>query len=251
MCGRYELHTHPAALALAFALPFPPQIRPRYNIAPMQDVPVIRATADGQRELAQVRWGLVPRWAKDASIGARMINARAETVATKPAYRTAFRWHRCLIPADGFYEWIAAPGGGKQPLRIAMKDGGPFAFAGLTERWRTPGGDTLDSCTIITTPANALLAAVHERMPAIVAPVDYARWLDSEIQDVADVLAPYPPEAMHYFPVSMRVNAVRNDDAALIEPIAMGAAPAPHPTAPAGEEAGAEAEAVPIQRSLL
>ena len=114
MCGRYELHTHPAALALAFGLDFPPAIRPRYNIAPTQDIPVIRLARSGARELAQMRWGLVPRWAKDPSIGARMINARAETVAEKPSFRIAFQRHRCLIPADGFYEWQQLPGG-KQP----------------------------------------------------------------------------------------------------------------------------------------
>jgi len=249
MCGRYELHTHPAALALAFGLPFPPEIRPRYNIAPMQDVPIVRATRSGGRELAQVRWGLVPRWAKDASIGARMINARAETVATKPAYRTALRWHRCLIPADGFYEWAVVPGGGKRPLHVTMKDGGPFAFAGLSERWRTPSGDTLDTCTIITTPANALLAPVHDRMPAIVAPADYARWLDSEVQDVADLLTPFPPEALRFHPVSTRVNSVRNDDATLIEPVADEAAVADDPVAPANGED--EADEAPVQTSLF
>ena len=219
MCGRYELHTHPAVLALAFGLPFPPQIGARYNIAPTQDVPVIRATRGGERELSQVRWGLVPRWAKDPSIGARMINARAETVTVKPAYRTAIRWHRCLIPADGFYEWTTVAGLGKRPLHIGMKDGAPFAFAGLTERWLTPQGDALDTCTIITTQANALLSPMHDRMPAILSPGDYARWLDTDVEDVSDLLVSYPAEAMHYFPVSNRVNAVKNDDASLIEPV--------------------------------
>ncbi len=218
MCGRYELHTHPAVLALAFGLPFPPDIRARYNIAPMQDVPVVRQLRTGGRELAQVRWGLVPRWAKDPSIGARMINARAETLAEKPAFRTALRKHRCLIPADGFYEWTLVPGAGKQPLHIGMKDGSPFAFAGLTERWLAPSGDALDTCTIVTTQANALLSPLHDRMPVIVSPADYARWLDTDVDDVADILAPYPAPAMRYFPVSTRVNAVRNDDASLIEP---------------------------------
>ncbi|MCC6869548.1 MAG: SOS response-associated peptidase [Burkholderiales bacterium] len=249
MCGRYELHTHPAVLALAFGLPFPPEIRPRYNIAPMQDVPIVRATRSGSRELAQVRWGLVPRWAKDASIGARMINARAETVATKPAYRTALRWHRCLIPADGFYEWAIGPDGTKHPMHVAMKDGGPFAFAGLSERWRTPSGDTLDTCTVITTAANTLLAPVHDRMPAIIAPADYARWLDSEIQEVADLLAPYPPEAMRYVQVSTRVNSVRNDDATLIEPVEPAERLAGEVAAPPGGEA--QADAAPVQTSLF
>src|SRR6185312_17118558 len=121
MCGRYELHTHPAVLALAFGLPFPPDITPRYNIAPMQNVPVIRRGADGARELTQVRWGLVPRWAKDPAIGARMINARGETLASRSAFRNAFARHRCLVPVNGFYEWQATPAG-KQPLHIGMPD---------------------------------------------------------------------------------------------------------------------------------
>lgn len=246
MCGRYELHAHPAVLALAFGLPFPPDIRARYNIAPTQDVPVVRTVRGGARELAQVRWGLVPRWAKDPSIGSRMINARAETVTTKPAYRTALRWHRCLVPADGFYEWTMVPGVGKRPMHIGMKDGAPFAFAGLTERWLTPAGDALDTCTIITTQANALVAPLHDRMPAIVAPADYARWLDSGIEDITDILSPYPPEAMHCFAVSTRVNAVRNDDAGLIEPVAPEAAgdggePAPEPREEAAEEEPSQA----------
>ena len=219
MCGRYELHTHPAALMLAFGLPVPPTIRPRYNIAPMQDVPVIRTSGSGERELAMVRWGLVPRWAKDPSIGSKMINARAETLAQKPSFRTALRKHRCLIPANGFYEWKVGAGGTKQPLHIGMRDGEPFAFAGLTERWLAPDGQVLDTCTIITTQANALLAPMHDRMPAIVAPEDYQRWLDVAIEDVGDILAPYPAAKMACYPVSTRVNAVRHDDAALIERI--------------------------------
>ncbi len=253
MCGRYELHTHPAVLALAFGLAYPPQIRPRYNIAPMQDVPVVRATRNGERELAQVRWGLVPRWAKDPSIGARMINARAETVTTKAAYRTAVRWHRCLIPADGFYEWTAVPGAGKRPLHVGMKDGAPFAFAGLTERWLTPQGDALDTCTIITTQANALLSPLHDRMPAILSPDDYARWLDTDVEDIADLLVPYPAEAMHSYPVSTRVNAVKNDDASLIERVEEGVTLDAADVADAAPERPDDAvpEEEPLQASLF
>lgn len=260
MCGRFELHSHPAVLALAFGLRFPPAIRPRYNIAPMQDVPVVRVTKSGERELSQVRWGLVPRWAKDPSIGARMINARAETVAEKPAYRTAMRWHRCLIPADGFYEWVTLPGVGKRPLHIGMDDGAPFAFAGLTERWMTPQGDALDTCTIITTQANELLRPFHDRMPAILAPSDYARWLDTAAEDVTDLLAPFPAEAMRYRQVSTRVNAVRNDDASLIvpvmeespEPVVSDGASAPErPDDTAADAVADEAAQVPAQASLF
>ena len=237
MCGRYELHTHPAALALAFGLPYPPEIGPRYNIAPTQDVPVVRVSASGERELAQVRWGLVPRWAKDPSIGSRMINARAETLAEKPAFRTAVRRHRCLVPADGFYEWKVIPGAGKQPLHIGMKDRTPFALAGLTERWLSPEGQVLDTCAIVTTQANALLSPMHDRMPLIIAPRDYERWLDAAVDDVSDLFAPYPAEAMAYYPVSMRVNAVRNDDPSLIDAVAeaVPAEKAPEPEEPPPE----------------
>ena len=238
MCGRYELHAHPAAIALAFGLPAPPELAPRYNIAPMQQVPIVRVNSHGARELAMVRWGLVPRWSKDPSIGAKMINARGETVRDKPAFRTAYRRHRCLLPASGFYEWQAREGA-KQPMHIAMLDGAPFAFAGVAERWLGPDGEPLDTCAIITTEANALLVAVHERMPVIVAPADYARWLDPTIADPADIISPYDAEAMRYTPVSTRVNAVRNDDATLIEPAAsppdeaaLAEAPAQAPPAP-------------------
>lgn len=245
MCGRYELHTHPAAIALAFGLPHPPAIAPRYNIAPMQDVPVVRKTRSGERELAQVRWGLVPRWAKDASIGARMINARAETLAEKPAFRTALRRHRCLLPANGFYEWRAIPGAGKQPYHIGMRDGEPFALGGLTERWLSPDGEVLDTCAIVTTQANALLTPLHDRMPLVIAPSSYERWLDvAADDDVTDLLMPFPADAMAYYPVSTRVNAVRNDDASIIEPVAE-----PAPQVP--DEPEAPAEHLPEQAKLF
>jgi putative SOS response-associated peptidase YedK len=219
MCGRYELHTHPAALALAFGLAAPPDLTPRYNIAPTQQVPIVRQNAAGVREWVEVRWGLVPRWAKDPSIGARLINARAETAAERPAFGNAFRRHRCLLPADGFYEWKTTERG-KQPVRVAMRSGEPLGLAGLYERWLAPDGVVLDTCTILTTQANTLLAGVHDRMPVIIAPQDYARWLDPAANEVADLLAPYPAQAMTWYPISMRVNAVRNDDATLIERVA-------------------------------
>jgi putative SOS response-associated peptidase YedK len=219
MCGRYELHTHPAAIALAFGLLDPPATTPRYNIAPMQQVPVVRQRTDRSREWVEMRWGLVPRWAKDPSIGAKMINARAETIAEKPTFRMAFRHHRCLIPADGFYEWRATPAG-KQPVRVGRKDGAPFAFAGLFERWLAADGAVLDTCTVLTTRANDLLRPIHERMPVIVGPENYARWLDAANLDVADLFEPYRSDAMTWHPVSTRVNAVRNDDPSLIEPVA-------------------------------
>jgi putative SOS response-associated peptidase YedK len=218
VCGRYELHANPAAIALAFGLEYPPEIHARYNIAPMQQVPIVRVNAAGARELQQVRWGLVPRWAKDPSIGARLINARAETVAVKASFRTAYRWHRCLLPADGFYEWTATPKG-KQPVHIGMRDGAPFGLAGLYERWLSPDGEPLDTCTIVTTEANALLRPLHDRMPVIVPPEAYARWLDPGEDDPRELIAPYPPERMQLRAVSTKVNSVKNDDASCIEAI--------------------------------
>jgi putative SOS response-associated peptidase YedK len=152
-------------------------------------VPIVRLNAEGERELVQVRWGLVPRWAKDPSIGTKMINARAETVATRSAYATAFRRHRCLLPADGFYEWTMRADGGKQPIRVGMKPGSVFGLAGLHERWLSPDGEPLDTCTIVTTEANALLRTVHTRMPVIVPPEAYEAWLDPTTPDVEHVVS--------------------------------------------------------------
>ena len=224
MCGRYELHSHPAAIALAFGLAYPPDVQARYNIAPMTDVPIVRVAADGHRELVHVRWGLVPRWSKDPSVGARMINARGDTLADKPAFQIPYRRHRCLLPADGFYEWrpvAARPAGPddkrKQAMHVGMADGSLFGLAGLFERWRGDDGTLLDTCAIVTTEANPLLGPVHDRVPVIIGRDDYARWLDPANADVADLIAPYPSSAMATYPVSSRVNSVRNDDAALLE----------------------------------
>ena len=210
----------------------------------MTDVPVVRMNANHQRELVWLRWGLVPRRAGDPSIGSKMINARGETLAQRQSFRMAYRRHRCLLPADGFYEWMPVPGNApvrKQPLHISMKDGAPFGLAGLCERWLSPDGDVLDTCAIITTAANALLRPVHERMPLIVAPEDYARWLDPANADVDDLVAPFPAERMTCRPVSTRVNAVRNDEPALIEPVE---------TVAAADEAEAQPVA-PEQESLF
>ena len=240
MCGRYELHSNPAAIALAFGLAHPPYVDPHYNIAPTNDVPIVRVGNDGHRELVRMRWGLVPRWAKDPSIGTRMINARGETLAEKQSFRTAYRRHRCLLPADGFYEWSSVPHSHgapprRQPQHIGMTDGALFGMAGIYERWLSEEGEVLDSCAIVTTEANSLLMPIHDRMPVIVAPEHYARWLDPANADVADLIAPYPSEAMACHPVSARVNSVRHDDASLIEPVAglepesADAEPPPHP----------------------
>jgi putative SOS response-associated peptidase YedK len=237
MCGRYELHSNPAVIALTFGLASAPDLQARYNIAPMTEIPIVRINAEGQRECVRVRWGLVPRWAKDPSIGARMINARGETIADKPSFRMAYRRHRCLLPADGFYEWRpVAPGdtSRKEPQHIAMADGAVFGIAGLFERWRSEAGEVLDTCTIVTTQANELLMPVHDRMPLIIPREQHARWLDPAFDDVADLIVPYPSDAMAYFPVSSRVNNVRHDDASLIVPVAErdrtpDEEPAPHP----------------------
>ena len=218
MCGRYELSSHPDVIALAFGLPHPPAIQPRYNIAPMQQVPIVRVNAAGERELVQVRWGFVPRWAKDPAIGARMINARAETVASRSAFRNAFARHRCLVPVTGFYEWQPGPSG-KQPMHVGMRDRHPFGLAGLHERWLSPEGEVLDTCTIITAEACPSLRSIHDRMPVIVPPVEYARWLDPSNTDVADLVTSWSGDPLRAYPASTRVNAVRNDDAALCEPI--------------------------------
>jgi putative SOS response-associated peptidase YedK len=221
MCGRYELSSHPAAVALAFGLAYPPEIHPRYNVAPMQQVPIVRQNAQGIRELAQVRWGLVPRWAKDPSIGARMINARAETLTTRDAFRNAFARHRCLVPVTGFYEWRRTRSG-RSPMHIGMRDGRPFGLAGLYERWLTPEGEVLDTCTVITIAACESLRDVRDRMPVIVPEAAYARWLDCSDPDADPdgLLQPWSGEPLRAYPVSTRVNAVSNDDASLCEPVA-------------------------------
>jgi putative SOS response-associated peptidase YedK len=234
VCGRFVSTSSPRDIAERFGVDEVALAHdaPDYNVAPRSKIMVVRARRE-QRVLSRVRWGLIPSWAKDPGIGDRMINARAETLAEKPAYRRAFAKRRCLIPADGFYEWKVTAAGGKQPIHIGMKDRSLFAFAGLTERWLSPAGEVLDTCTIITTHANALLATMHDRMPVIVAPAQYGRWLDVAVADVGDLFAPFPADAMTYYPVSTRVNSVRHDDATLIEPVpeagndAQHAAPAP------------------------
>lgn len=220
MCGRYTLTTKPNDLAKAFGLDATPEdLAPRYNIAPSQWVPVITDTRP--RRLEAFRWGLVPSWAKDPSIGHRMINARAETVAEKPSFRSAFRRRRCLIPADGFYEW-RRDGKRKTPICIRRSDGAPFAFAGLWETWKPTSGEALHSCTIITTEPNALMATIHDRMPVILAPETYDLWLDSTIDDrdlLRGLLSPCPDSWLKYYVVSMLVNSPANDTPQCMEPI--------------------------------
>ncbi|MDQ3583959.1 MAG: SOS response-associated peptidase [Pseudomonadota bacterium] len=220
MCGRYALYADPETLVARFDLWRTPDLRPRYNIAPSQEIPAIRRSREGRRELTLLRWGLVPHWATETS-GHSMINARAETVATKPAFRGAFRWRRCLIPADGFYEWKKA-GRIRQPYFIRPKDGLPLAFAGLWEEWRSPDGQAIGSCAIIVTRANALLQPIHDRMPVILEPHAYGPWLSTDITDTEDLtqlLVPFPPENMKAYPVDRWVNNPRNEGAACVGPV--------------------------------
>jgi len=230
MCGRFSLTTAPEAMRELFDYENFPNLQPRYNIAPTQEVAVIRPAANGgARELAMLRWGLVPHWAKDIAIGARLINARSETVADKPAFRDAFRKRRCLVPADGFYEW-RSEGGRKQPFRIGMKGGALFAFAGLWESWSPPDAQEdeplLETVTIVTTAANDKLRPIHHRMPVILDAADYAAWLDTASGDAkaaGALLRPFPAEPMAFYRVNPTVNNARNDTAACIEPLSAAA----------------------------
>ena len=202
---------------------------PRWNVAPTQPVPVIRRDSKGPTLRASLlRWGLIPSWASDPTIGARTINARSETAAGKPSFREPLRKQRCLIPADGFYEWRRS-GKQKQPFCFEVGDGGLFAFAGLWDNWRGPDGQVLETCTILTTTPNELLANVHDRMPVILAADEYDRWLDPAMQDTAtalDLLRPFDSTFMRRYPVSTRVNLVANDDLECSAPVDLPATPA-------------------------
>lgn len=222
MCGRFT-QTHTAAdLAAAFQVDSVPPQTPRYNIAPSQQLAAVLQTSDHpDRQLRSLRWGLLPRWAKDPSLGHKLINARSETVAEKPSFRSAFKHRRCLIPADGFYEWQRL-NGKKQPYYFCLTDRQPFGFAGLWEEWQSPEGQPVQTCTILTTVANAVLATVHDRMPVILVPDTYDTWLDPDNEDVVELqtyLQPYPAEDMHSYPVSSWVNNPSHEAAACIEPM--------------------------------
>ncbi len=220
MCGRYTLTLSGQALAEAFELDDVPAATPRYNVAPTQSMPVIRGGEAGRRTCALHRWGLVPFWADDPAIGNRLINARSESVAGKPAFRAAFRHRRCLVPADGFYEW-RREGGGKQPYLIRFGDGRLFAFAGLWEHWSPSDGQVLDSFTILTTSPNDVVRPVHDRMPVILPPQHYDRWLgftEASASELQALLCPHPSEGMELHPVSRRVNSPANDDPQVVEP---------------------------------
>ncbi len=241
MCGRYSLTTPMEAVRQLFDFPERPNLAARVKIAPSQEVAAVRLGEEGAgqgsgagRHFVWLRWGLVPSWAKEPGIGNRMINARAETLAEKPAFRAAFRRRRCLIPADGFYEWKTEQGR-KQPYRIALASGAPFAFAGLWERWEGAGGDgAIESCTIVTTEANERLRAIHHRMPVILAPEAYGPWLDPETPgaQAQALLGPAPSEWFTAYRVSPKINSPANDDPALIAPLDEAAGADEGPAAP-------------------
>jgi len=221
MCGRFTLFEPDAVLVKEFGAARVQAGPPRYNIAPSQPVAVVRVSpGDRAREILRLRWGLIPPWAKDPSIGNRLINARAETAAEKPSFRSAFRHRRCLVPANGFFEWRKVDRG-KQPFYIRMRDGRPFAFAGLWERWVPSGGEAVETCTILTTGANDLLKPIHDRMPVIVPAGMYDAWLDTDRKDpetLKDLLLPWPPESMEAKPVSTVVNDPSHDGPECIAP---------------------------------
>lgn len=223
MCGRYHSATPPELIRGWFRVLGPlPNWRPTWNAAPTQSLPVVRFNPQtGARSLDLLRWGLVPSWAKDPKIGAKMINARAETVATLPAFRKAFARRRCIVPADGFYEWSTTDAG-KVPYAVGPAEAGTiWGFAGLWEGWKNEAGKWLRSFTILTTTANEALRRIHERMPVILPPEAYGRWLGeepAEPDELQGLLKPCPPEAVRAWTVSPRVNSVRNDDATLVDP---------------------------------
>lgn len=222
MCGRFYLDTPRERLREKFALKQMPLLAGRFNIAPSQDIAAIREGEAG-RELVMLHWGLIPYWAEEEKTEFSMINARAETVATKLAYRTAFHQRRCLVPASGFFEWEQTARG-RQPYAVRLKDTDLFAFAGLWEHWEGEDGKIIESCTIIVTDANELLRPIHDRMPVILDPDDYDAWLGSmtaEIDHLQTLLRPYPTKQLTLYPVSKWVNSPKNDDRKCIEPVVL------------------------------
>lgn len=217
MCGRFAFYSSSEAMAELFGAEPVASVEPRWNIAPTQEIAAVRQPEPGRRELVVLRWGLVPYWAKDPSIGNRLINARAETLATKPAYRDAYRKRRCLVLADGFYEWRAGPGG-KTPWFVSLASGEPFVFAGLWERWRDrETGKRLETAVIVTTDAQGFVAELHDRMPVVLSREQGHRWLAGD--DAVLVEAAANPPALRAWPVDRRVNRAENEGPELIEPV--------------------------------
>ncbi|BAZ27110.1 hypothetical protein NIES4073_80260 [Kalymmatonema gypsitolerans NIES-4073] len=222
MCGRFTLSQTAEAIYQTFHVNKIPDLEPQYNIAPTQMVAALLYNPESkQRQFQKLRWGLIPSWAKDLGMGSKLINARAETAAEKPAFRSAFKHRRCLVVADGFYEWQTKEGK-KQPFYFHLKEGKPFGFAGLWEQWRSPQGEEITSCTILTTKCNELLEPIHERMPVILQPQDYSLWLDPQVQTpepLQQLLHPYPSEAMMAYPVSTVVNSPKHNSPDCIKPL--------------------------------
>ncbi|MHC5109214.1 MAG: SOS response-associated peptidase [Planctomycetota bacterium] len=222
MCGRFTLSSPADVVAEWFSLTAVPALQPRYNIAPSQPVAAVRAGADGQsRVLNTLRWGLIPSWSKDPAIGNRMINARSETAAEKPSFRTALKKRRCLIPADGFYEW-KKEGTQKQPYLIRFNDSALIGLAGLWESWTSPEGEMIESCTILTTRPNTLMKTIHDRMPVIVEPSCYGEWLSFDPlgrERMQRFFAPFPDDALDAVAVSRHVNSPAHEDIGCIAPM--------------------------------
>ena len=220
MCGRFTQTATPEVIAEQFQVDDPPLFKPNYNISPTQRVAVVRLNPESvKRDCVLLRWGLIPSWAKDAKIGNQCINAKGETVAEKPAFRSAFKKRRCLVIADGFYEWQRL-GERKQPIWIGRKDKRPFAFAGLWEHWKPAEGEPIETCAIITTEPNDLMAPIHNRMPVILAPASYIPWLDhnAPADSLKALLRPYPSAELQAYPVSTLVNNPRHNAPACLEP---------------------------------
>jgi putative SOS response-associated peptidase YedK len=211
MCGRYALHANPEVIALQFGLEGAPEFKTSYNVCPGSEIMVVRLDGQKQRVARQHRWGLIPHWAKDPSMGNKLANARGESLAERPAFRDAFRRSRCLVPASGFYEWQSVAGR-KQPWYFAPSDAGLFGLAGITALWKG-----VRSVSLITTAPNELMQPIHDRMPVIVAPEDYAAWLDKEAAEPMRYVRAFPAGRMTARPVSMRVNQPENDDPGLVE----------------------------------
>lgn len=221
MCGRFALKVPPRTIQEHFHLPETPDLLPRYNIAPSQPVAVVRhLPGKSYHQLDMLRWGLIPHWAKDVKISYKMINARAETLVQKPSFRAAFKKRRCLIAADGFYEW-QHNGNTKQPFYVQLKKRDVLSFAGLWESWRSPDGKNIESCTIITTTPNERIKKIHDRMPVILPPEQYESWLHESASEesLMRLLVSYPADEMEAYPVGTQVNSPKNDTPDCIKPL--------------------------------